>query len=249
MPLDSIVGWDATGGGVLTVVNSTSLTVKGGADQIAYIVGYSLDGISVRRVTVTNAANPSWDATGLVLYPTTDGTAVGAGAQWQPLKHKVPVRGGDVLVMTSLAGANPVTCILYLDYPPYGFSVRPDSPTEEGLYYSRTTVAGGTNCAAGTAVQGATSLGNFPNRMLTPVSIHANAAFTTTAMLGIRKLGTGYLTYWNIGLTDIANDWWTFSLPKGLFTVTKGDSIELFWISDTAEQQTAQIDFVYPPSQ
>jgi len=31
-----------------------------------------------------------------------------------------------------------------------------------------------------------------------------------------------------------------------LFTVTTGDSIELFWISVTAEQPTAEIDFVYP---
>jgi len=182
----------------------------------------------------------------LVLYPTTDGTAVGSGVQWQPLKHKVPVRGGDVLVMTSVSGANPIHCILYIDYPPYGFSVRPDNPTETGLYYTRTTVAGGTNCAAGTSQQATTNLGAFPNRMLTPVAVHANAAFTTTAFLGLRKLGTGYIVYFPIGLTDVANDWWSFGLPKGLFTVTKGDSIELFWISVTAEQPTAEIDFVYP---
>lgn len=245
--LDSIVGYDATGGGVMTVVNTTSLTIKGDQAQTAYIVAYAVDGISAQRVIVTNTQNPAWDATGLVLYPTNDGTAVGAGVQFQVLKHKIPVKGGDVLTLTSVSGANVIHCVLYIDYPPYTFQLRPDQATEEGLYYTRTTVAGGTNCAAGTSVQGATNLTAFPNRVLTPVSVHANAAFTTTAFLGLRKLGTGYITYWMIGLTDIANDHWTYSLPKGLFTVTKGDSIELFWISATAEQPTAQIDFVYSP--
>lgn len=246
MVLDSIVGYDATGGGVMTVVAPTSLTIKGGSTQKAYIVAYCVDGISAQRVIVTNPANPKWDATGLELYPTSDGTAVGAGAQFQPLKHKVPVQGGDILVLTSVSGANPIHCVLYIDYPPYSFQLRSDNPEGEALYYTRTTAAGGTNCAAGTFVQGATNLTNFPERDLTPISVHANGNFTTTAFLGIRKLGTGYMTVWAVGLTDIANDWWTYGLPKGLFKVTKGDSIELFWCSVSAEQPTAQIDFAYP---
>jgi len=240
MPLYSIMGYDATGGGVMTVVSPTSLTVK----EDGNIVGYALDGISVQRCVITIPQSTKWDPTGLVLYPTSDGTAVGAGRQWMPLKHKVPVKKGDVIVMTSVSGANPCHCILYLEYGS-GFSVRPDAPSEAGLYYTRTTVAG-TNCAAGTLVQ-VGDLTTFPDRILTPVSIHANAAFTTTAFVAMRKSGSGDITIWPIGLTDIANDWTSPGLPKGLFTVTKGDSIELWFSSVTAEAPTAQIDFVYAP--
>lgn len=244
MPIDTILGYDATGGGVMTVVAPTSLTIK----DDGYLFGYFLDGISAQRVIVTNPANTKWDATGLVLYPTSDGTAVGAGVQWQLLKHKVPVKQGDVLILTSVSGANPIHCGLYVDYPPFSFKLRADEPSEMAYGYTRTTVAGGTNCAAGTIVQGATNLANFPDRILTPVKIHANAAFTTTAMLGIRKLGTGTIFIVPIGLTDVANDWWSPELPLGLFTVTQGSSIELFWCSVTAEQPTAQIDFAYAAS-
>jgi hypothetical protein len=241
--IDSILAYDATGGGVMTIVAPTSFTIK--AD--GFLVGYFLDGISAQRVIVTNPANTDWDATGLVLYPTTDGTAVGAGVQWQPLKRKVPVKQGNILVFTSVSGANPIHCGVYVDYAPFSFKLRSDEPLEAAYGYTRTTVAGGTNCAAGTLVQGATNLTAFPDRVLTPVKIHANAAFTTTAMLGIRKLGSGTMFIIPIGLTDIANDWWSYELPLGLFTVTQGASIELFWCSVTAEQPTAQIDFTYPP--
>jgi hypothetical protein len=240
--IDTILGYDALGGGVLTVVAPTSLTIK--AD--GYLFGYFLDGISVQRCIITNPANTKWDPTGLVLFPTTDGTAVGAGVQWQPLKHRVPVKEGDVLIMTGVSGANPMHCGLYVDYEPFSFKLRPDEPTELAYAYTRATVPGGTNCAAGTLVQSATNLTSFPDRILTPVKIHANAAFTTTAMIGIRKLGTGVMFILPIGLTDVTNDWWSYDLPLGLFTVTKGSSIELFWCSVTAEQPTAQIDFAYP---
>jgi len=239
--IDTILGYDATDGGVLTVVSPTSLTIK--AD--GYLFGYFLDGISVERCIITNSANTKWDATGLVLYPTTDGTAVGAGVQWLPLKHKVPVKEGDVLVMTGVSGANPMHCGLYVDYAPFSFKLRPDAPMEEAYSYTRTTVAAPANCAAGTTVQ-APNLTAFPDRVLTPVKIHANAAFTTTAMVGIRKLGTGTIFIVPIGLTDVANDWWSYGLPLGLFTVTQGSSIELFLCSVTAEKPTAQIDFAYP---
>jgi len=239
--IDTILGYAATGGGVMTVVAPTSLTIK--AD--GYLFGYFIDGISASRVIVTNPQNLDWNPTGLVLYPTTDGTAVGAGVQWQPLKHKVPVKEGDILVLTSVSGANPIHCGLHVDYAPFSFKLRPDEPTEMAHSYTRTTVAAAANCAAGTTVQGP-NLTAFPNKILTPVKIHANAAFTTTAMLGIRKLGTGTMFIVPIGLTDVANDWWSYELPLGLFTVTQGSSIELFWCSVTAEKPTAQIDFAYP---
>lgn len=249
MVLETIVGYDAANGGVcLAIAGMPSLTVKGSSSEKAYIVGYWLDGISVQRAVVTNPQNSKWDPTGLILYPTSDGTAVGAGKMWRSLKHKIPVMGGDVLVITGVSGNNPMYAAVLVDYPPYTFRMRPEGPSEEGIMYSRTTVAGGTNCAAGTAVAGATDLGAFIEKTLTPVSIHAGAAFTTTAFLGIRKAGDGHITIWPIGLTDVANDWDDFELPYGLFTITKGDNINIWWISETAEQPTARIDFVFTPA-
>ena len=247
--LDSIVGYDATGGGVLAVVAPTSLTIKGDNSQVAYIVGYAYDGISAEEVTITNAQNRDWPAGGVSLPATSDGTAVGAGMPWLPLDVQIPVRGGDVLVLTSTSGANPVHLVLYLDYPPYSFQLRDPLAPIKGYCWTRITAAGGTNCAAGTTVQGATNLTAFGDYVWTPVAINAAAAFTTTAFLAVRKLGgPSNLVFWPIGLTDVANDMRGYILPKGLgLTFTKGDAMEIFWISATAEQPTANVTFARAP--
>lgn len=243
MAIDTILAYAATGGGVMAVVSPTSLTIK----SDGHIVGYFYDGISAESVAITNANNPSWEAAGVTLPATSDGTAVGAGDPFRWLPHKIPVKKGDVLVLTSTSGANPVHCGIYVEYSGgLGFSIR---PTQEGAayYVTKATAAGGTNCAAGTIVQGATNVTGFgQGRTYTPVQVKANAAFTTTAFLGLRKLGgDNYLFIVPIGLTDVADDMKAAVLPKGLFTVTQGDAIEVFWSSATAEQPTAEITFAY----
>jgi len=249
MPLDCIAAYDATGGGVMTVVAPTSLTIKGDASQTAYIVAYCYDGISAEEVTITNGQNTKWPATGVSLKCTSDGTAVGASPRIRVLSYKLPVQGGDVLVLTSTSGANPVHLVLYIDYPPYSFGLRPETASEAAILWTRPTVAGGTNCAAGTSVQAATNMVNWGDRVWTPVWIESNAAFTTTAFIAIRKFGgASNLVFFPIGLTDVANDQHALTLPKGLgITFTKGDAMEYFWISATAEQPTANITFATSP--
>lgn len=241
--MDTILTYDATGGGVQAVVPPTSLTIK--AD--GHLVGYFLDGISVNDCVVTNANNPNWEAAGMTFAPTSDGTAVGAGDMIRWLTHKVPVKKGDVLVCTSTSGANPTHFGLYVEYPGGG-AFKPRGELEGQAYLTfKATAAGGTNCAAGTIVQGATNVTGFgQGRTYTPVQVKANAAFTTTAFLGLRKLGgSNVLFIMPVGLTDVANDTKRTYIPHGIFTVTQGDSIEIFWSSATAEQPTADILFAY----
>lgn len=246
MVLDTILTYDATGGGTQAVVPPTSLTIKGPSTQEAFIVGYFCDGISVNDITITCATNPDWEPAGFTLPATSDGTAIGAGDSWRPLPHKIGVRGGDVLVIVSTSGANPCYAGLYIEYPgDPAYAVR---PAQEGKahYVTKASVAGGTNCAAGTIVQGATNLTGFmQGRTYTPVMVKANAAFTTTAFLGIRKLGAPFLFIVPIPLTDVAADFKNLVLPKGIMTVTQGDQVEVFWSSATAEQPTADVVFAY----
>ena len=51
MSLDTILFYDATGGGVATVVAPTSFTIKGSSAEQARLVGYWLDGISAEEVS------------------------------------------------------------------------------------------------------------------------------------------------------------------------------------------------------
>jgi hypothetical protein len=243
--LDTILGYDATGGGVAAVVPPTSLTTKGAGT----IVGYFYDGISAEEVTITCPTDEDWPAAGFSLPATSDGTAVGAGLQWMPLDVQVPVKANKALVLTTTSGGNPVHVGVYVDYPGLGgasapFSIRQPG-SAKGIPWTRSTVAGGTNCAAGTIVQGATNLTNFGNHTWTPVAINANAAFTTTAFLGIRKLGgANLLPIFPVGLTDVANDMRGYGLPHGIGqTYTGNDAMEIFWSSVTGEQPTANITF------
>jgi len=243
MAIDTILAYDATGGGVLAVVPPTSLTIK----KDGHIVGYFYDGTIAEDVVVTNANNPSWEAAGFKLQSTSDGTAIGAGDCIRWLTHKVPVKQGDTLVLTSTSGAAPVYCGIFVEYKG-GLGFAPRGELEGQAYLvTKATTAGGTNCAAGTIVQGATNMTGFgQGRTYTPVQIKANAAFTTTAFLGIRKLGgDNYLFIMPVGLTDIANDMKRNLVPKGVMTVTQGDAIEVFWASVTAEEPTADIMFAY----
>ncbi len=244
--LDCMGVYDATGGGVGAVITpNLSLTVKGPATQMAYIVGYSFDGISAEEVTITNPNNRKWPAGGVSLKATSDGTAVGAGDQWKPLPYKIPVWGQDTLVFTITSGANPVHVWIYIDYPPYSFGLRDPKEAEVLLLWTRATTAGGTNCSAGTMVQGATPLTSWGVDTWKPVRIDADAAFTTTAFLGLRKQGgDSNMTFWAIGLTDVANDMKSPGLPKGMgLEFTGNDICDLFWVSHTAEQPTAKITF------
>ncbi len=247
MALDTIFTYDASGGGTQTIVAPTSYTIKGKGD--AEIIGYFADGISLNDITVTCTTNTDWEPDGFNLPATSDGTAIGAGDIWKPLPHKIPVVGGDVLSIASTSGANPVHAGLFVNYPDKepAYSLRPrQEESELGHYITKATTAGGTNCAAGTLVRGATALTGFmQNRVYTPCMVKANAAFTTTAFLGLRLSGSSNMVIVPIPLTDVAADFKNEVLPKGMFTAMQGDSVEVWWSSATAEQPTADVTFVY----
>lgn len=246
MVLDTILTYDAANGGVQLVVPPTSLTIKGPSSQTAYLVGHFLDGISVNDCAVTCATNPDWEAAGVTLLPTSTGTAIIGNMPFKLWDHKIPVRGGDVLVLTSTSGANPTHCGLFVEYPGEpGYGPR-NIAESVGHYRTYATAAGGTNCAAGTLVQGATNITGFQQgKTYTPLYASMSGAFTTTGFLGIRKLGANYMFITPVPLTDVAQAWEPKSFPKGLFTATQGDAIEVWWSSVTAEQPTANVTFVY----
>lgn len=246
MVLDTILTYDAANGGVQTVVPPCSLTIKGPSSQTAYIVGYFLDGISVNDCAVTCATNPDWEAAGVTFLPTSTGTAIIGNQPFKWLDHKIPVRGGDVLTCTSTSGANPTHFGLYIEYPggeSYGHRALGGATGHLRTY---ALVAGGTNCAAGTLVQSATNTTGFQQgKTYTPLYASISGAFTTTAFLGIRKLGSNYMFITPVPLTDVAQAWAPMNFPKGLFTCTQGDSVEVWWSSVTAEQPTGNLTFVY----
>lgn len=248
MVLDTILTYDAANGGVQTVVSPTSLTIKGPSTQKAYLVAYALDGISVNDVIVTCATNPDWEPAGIQLKPTTAGIATSGGPPIAALPTKVEVKGGDVLVFTSTSGANPTHALMYVDYPPYTWKgLRDMANIPEGHLVYKATAAGGTNCAAGTLVQGATNVSGFmQGRSYNVVAATISGAFTTTAFLGMRKLGSSYMLIIPCPLTDVAQAWQPFYLPPGVMdSFGQGDQMEIFWSSVTAEQPTGNILFAY----
>ena len=247
--IDSILTYLAANDGAGAVVPPCSLTIKGPSTQTAYIVAYAYDGISAGSVALTCATNPSWEAAGFTLPPTSDGTAVGAGRAIQVLPHKIPVRGGDVLIVTHESGANPSHCDLWVDYPGgIAFTPRNTAQQSQALYVGKLTVAGGTNCAAGTFVRGATTVGGFmQGRTYNLMGAFAIGAFTTTAFLGLRKLGANNMLILPIPLTMAAQDMTkNIDLPTGVLdSFAQGDQVEIYWSSVSAEQPTAQTLWVY----
>lgn len=246
--IDSILTYDATGGGTQLVVPPCSLTVKGPSSQVAYLVGYAMDGISVNDAIVTCTTNKDWDPAGIHLKPTTAGIATSGGPPISWLPVKVPVKGGDVFTIVSTSGANPTHVILYVDYPPYGFQGARDmsKPPVANLTY-KATVAGGTNCAAGTFVMGATPLRTFiGGRRFNVIGATISGAFTTTAFLGLRKSGSSYMMIIPCPLTDVAQAWQPFWLPPGVMeSIQQGDEIEVWWSSVSAEQPTGNVWLAY----
>lgn len=250
--MDTILTYDAANGGVQAVVPPTSLTIKGSSDQKAFLVGHFLDGISVNDCTLTCSTNPDFEAAGFSFEPTTSGIATSGGPPVRFWPHKIEMKGGDVLVLTSTSGANPTHAGIFVDYPwmKDGDASRPYLPRQvaesNGRYVTKATVAGGTNCAAGTFVQGATPITGFmQGRRYSPVAATISGAFTTTAFLGLRKLGSNNLFVWPCPLTDVAQAWNQVPFPKGTFEVGQGDTVELLWSSASAEQPTANTRWVY----
>jgi hypothetical protein len=244
--LDTILLYDATGGGAMTAISPSSLTIKGPSNQKAYLIGYWLDGISVNRLTITCTTNKNFEAAGFVLPPTTDGTAITCGKQFELLPHKMELNGGDVLVATLEAGANPGHAGLFIEYPGEpNYGIRPVQDGEAN-YVTKPTTATGTNCTAGAITWGTTMLtGWVQGRAYTPLKVAANAAFTTTPIVCLRKLGSNFMLALPVALTDVAQDWIYPALPKGWFVVQSGDSVEVGMSSATAEQPTADVTFAY----
>ena len=242
MVLETILGYDLTGGGVMTAPGP-SFTIKGPNTQRAYIRGYYLDGISGHMVVVTNPNNTDWES-GFILTQTINGLATSTPKVIHWFNSAIPVQGGDVLVLTSTSGGNPHHCGLYVDYPPYTFKVP--SPASLGEQYRLTRLtAAAAALTAGVVQTGLTTLTGWGKRRYTPHAVQAVGALTTNPFIGLNKLGEAYKTFWPLPLTDVAQCWHPYELPDGLFEIRAGDTVEVSWLSDTAESPTANVTFRY----
>jgi len=194
-------------------------------------------------VVVTNPNNTDWES-GLILTPTMNGTAVAYGKVMHYFNSAIPVQGGDILVLTSTAGAVPIHLGLLMDYPPYSFKVPGPATLGEQYRLTRLTAAAAA-LTAGVVQTGLTTLTGWGKRRYTPHSVQAVGALTTDPFIGLNKGGEAYKTFWPLPLTDVAQNWNPYELPDGLFEIVKGDTVEISWLSDTAESPTANLTFRY----
>lgn len=248
-----MVAYDATGGGVMTTtVGGAPLVVPGKPGSTSYIVAYALDGISVNEVTITCAQETEWDAAGFSLKPTGNGTATGRCRSIQTLNNPIPITAGRTLVLTGTSGANPMLLIVYITYD--GGSWKPRLSHNVGApkrLLTRASAASGVNLTAYTIQTGLITLATWPNKAYEPVEIAPDAAFTTTPIIGIRKLNEGDWFFVMLPLTDVAQLWDPIMLPYGVLDGPSGplihsnDTLEIAWLSATAEQPTGKLSFAY----
>jgi len=246
MPIGCMIGYDATGGGVLaTVTGGPSMTVPGKLGSISHIVAYGLDGTSVGSVTLTCTAETMWEAAGFSLKATANGTATSSCKSYRKLTHKIPIHAGKTLVMTGVSGAHPMWCILYIEYDGGEWKDRMLGEGV-GLLWTRVTTASGTNTTTLVVQSDLVSLTGFGDRIYTPVKVDIASAYTTTAIIGLKKRGSDQpYIYFLLPLTNVAHLWDETLIPHGVMTITGNDTLDVSWLSVSTEQPTANITFGY----
>lgn len=243
-----MVASDATGGGALAApTGCPSLVVPGKLGEECLIVGHALDGVSVNECTITCAGEEGrWPTTGFSLRPTSDGSAIGGGKSVEWWDNPVPVKSGQTIAFAGTSGANYMWNILYLDVPPYNFKMPMPGPKAKAVKWTRSTAASGTNLTANTLQTGLVTLANFGDYAWQIDDIHADAAFTTNPIIGLKldkKEATPYRLYFILPLTDVAQDWERLRFPGDQLPIGLGDVLDIGWLGETAEQPTAKITF------
>jgi len=248
MVLACIGAHDPTGGGTLAALTGwTSLNVPGVAGQDSHLVGYYLDGISVNECTITCAADDRWPTAGFSLKPTANGTATTRCKAVHWFDNPTPVRAGEAISFAGTSGANDMFCILYFDVAPFNY-VKPTDSAKAPVYkWSRTTAASGTNLTALTVQSGLVSLTAFGDHQYEIDDIAIAAAFTTNPIIGLKvdKPDWPYTVWFPLPLTDVAQMWDKLQVPPGMLKIVKGDTLNVSWLGETAEQPTATITFKY----
>jgi hypothetical protein len=241
--------YDATGGGAMIIVpnSGSSLTVQENVQLLGY-AAYGQTDLDEIVMTVTGDSN--WEASGLRFPNTWNSGTSFKGVQWLP--HKIPLKANSVMAFTSVAGANPVYLLLYVDdkLSP-SFSPPPAPNTGKAMYVSLTSAASGVNCTASSAQMNyaTTTITAFTSpRRYKPISVARAASATGPSLaVGISKGNDQHVTWWPIAaLADGVNEF--YYLPaSGLPEFQSGERCNIHWLTDAAEQPTAQITFAYSP--
>lgn len=225
-----------------------SLNVPGNAGEIAKIVGYAYMGISAEEVTITCPGDADFPTAG-VSFPCSSNAA--AASQCNPvrwLRNAIPIACGEAIVATGTSGANDAWGLLYLDVPPYNFKKPTDDQAIDVFKWTRGTAASGTNLTALTVQTGLVTLTQWGNRPYELDAVTISGAFTTAPIIGLKidKADWPYWLYLPLPETDVANLWPPTQLPPGMFKVKAGETLLFAWLSDTAEQPTANVTVKYP---
>lgn len=249
MVLASMVAHDATGGGVMAALSGgPSLNVPGIAGKDSILVGYSNTGISANEVTLTCAADDRWPVAGFSLKATSNGAAASYCKPIVWFDNPMPCRAGETITFTATSGANDNWVILYWDVEPFSFKKPTDDARAPAFKHTRTTAASGTNLTALTVQSGLVTLGSFGAHDYVIDSVTIGGAFTTSPIIGLKvdKPGWDYTIYIQLAETDVADLWVPTRWPAGCMPIRAGDTLNVSWLSDTAEQPTANITFKYP---
>lgn len=252
MVMACVIGSDATGGGTLAApTGAPALTVPGIQGQDSLLVGYALDGVSVNECTISVPGDDRLPSAGFSLRPTSDGTAVGRGRSVKWLDNPMPMKAGNTINMAGTSGANYMWLFLYFDVAPFSFvhPIKRKGAGAKAYKWSRTTTASGTNLTANTVQSGLANLfmRDFGNHEYEIDDIAPAAAYTTNPIIGLKvdDPRTPYWIYFMLPLTDVADDWDAIEVPPGMLTVKGGQTLQLAWLGETAEQPTAIITFKY----
>jgi hypothetical protein len=241
--------YDATGGGAMLVVpnSGSSLTVQEDVELVGYAAFGSTD-LDEIIMTVTGDAN--WEASGLRLPNTWNGGSTFGPPQYLP--HRIPLKANSVMTFTSVAGANPVYLLLYVnDKLAPAFAPPPALSAGRAMYVSLVSAASGVNCTASTAQMNyaTTTITAFTSpRRYKPIAVARAASATGPSLaVGISKGNDQHVTWWPIcAIVDGVNEFYALQ-ASGLPEFVSGERCNIHWLTDAAEQPTAQVTFAYSP--
>jgi hypothetical protein len=214
------------------------------------LVGYAAYGSTdLDEIIMTVTGDAAWEASGLRFCNTWNAGTVFGPPTYLP--HRIPLKANSVMTFTSVAGANPVYLLLYVDdkVSP-AFAPPPAASSGRAMYVTLNSAASGANTTASTAQMNyaTTTITSFTApRKYKPVSVARAAAATGPSLaVGISKGNDQHVTWWPIpALVDGVNEF--YALPAGMPEFVSGERCNIHWLSDAAEQPTAAVTFAYAP--